>query len=460
MPHPPTTSLAPETFLRAIPTRIWDLGLDFQPWSPFIDATKAVPEFKIILELRDIPVRLWREDYVMKMVSSFGLYLGTISPANPGDYSAWTVVVATDSLERIPKKTEVFIGGLRSVIRVLPVKWAQAPIYGESDLPRQLPEFIRPLRGSSGSPEMSDEMQWSSEEEMISIPRRLVLDMCKGKDPMSLPGDLQAFLNQPAVGMPVTTEGSNGGGSDDYQPLGLSLIPMAAEDPGFNNPKDASPARALMDTNTETDLANHSPHVTILKRQPVPIATHLDGENETIVHSNPGSNPQRIRADRGKDILSLGDSPTKNLTMTENIPSEASDGGLNSLLISMCPQNTRPPINQYGLRSTVKRKNDQAQSNEEGGPSRKRGDPTQGDQAELKLGLDGYYECKVSNSFCQDLAIGWGLLPEVVRREVERDNLERRTTPSFVLETQPLGETGTNLQLSAEDQGEGSGGEQ
>lgn len=433
-------NLAPETFLRAIPVRIWDLGLDFQPWSPYLDATKAVPEYKILLELRDVPARLWKECYISKMVTSFGLFLGSISPPNPGDLAAWSVVVATDTLDRIPHTVEVVIGGIRSKICVLPVKWSRAPIYSDSDLPKQLPVFSRPEVPSPSSPPLSpgsEEGQLpSSDEELITIPRWMVVDMCKGRALESLPNDIQTYLAKRPAGEPP----ESGGRSQDVQPLHLPLVALATENLGSNNPILASPARTLSGSNTEADSPSRAPgsHVTILKRkQPDVASLCMAGPNpENLIGdtpSTPGPQPQMIQAPLVNDGNSSLASSLLRLGQTDE-PSETAGNSLKNLLQTTCPQRLKEAKNIgpiYGPSANTRRKT-RPKVVEEGGPSSMR---DEGDQegTHLKLGLEGFYEVQISNSFCKELAAGWGLLPEVVRREVERDNIERSAAATQVL---------------------------
>lgn len=69
------------------------------------------------------------------------------------------------------------------------------------------------------------------------------------------------------------------------------------------------------------------------------------------------------------------------------------------------------------------------------------GPPREGCDADVMMGLDGYLEIQVSNSYAAQLADGWGLLPEIVQREILRDNQERILAFSQVPETQfPNGE--------------------
>lgn len=70
------------------------------------------------------------------------------------------------------------------------------------------------------------------------------------------------------------------------------------------------------------------------------------------------------------------------------------------------------------------------------------------------MGLDGFYEVQISNSYCKDLALGWGLLPEVVRREVERDNFERQEAAIRVLETQTQENADSGMVFTGGSEGE------
>lgn len=53
---PPSLTLA--TFIEAIPIRIWNLGLDFQPWSLYVGAEQVILEFKVLIDLAGFPIHL------------------------------------------------------------------------------------------------------------------------------------------------------------------------------------------------------------------------------------------------------------------------------------------------------------------------------------------------------------------------------------------------------------------
>lgn len=455
--HLPAT-LAPDTFLRAIPARIWDLGLEFQPWSPYLAATKAVPEYKVLLELRDLPVRLWRERNVKRVVSSFGVFLGSISPPHAADYAAWKVVVATDRLQRIPQKMEVTIGGIKSVVRVLPIKWSQSPIYSKEDMPVQPPVFIRPspiMSPNGGSPTSDDMLQ--DEEDMIRLPRRVVMQMCTGRDLNSLPPDVHQYLNN----SPTSTEA---GDTPEYQPLALAIqgeaTEKATENPGSNNPNESSHSGAQRIPNPEEDAAHTVPNlsnVTILRRDSVEagMLSTSATQRATPIQATPVPDEQSIEGHKaltspvGAENQSEP-STTVLLSTSEDVAPLARG---DDRLITMCPQ---PLLIQEGsglqLGPQVGKRKPKPKNNDEAGPSKR--NSTGPLDVEPLLGLDGFYNIKVSDSHIAKLAEGWGLLPDAVRREVTRDHEERLMALTQVPETQLEEEEGaTGVDINGSDSG-------
>lgn len=79
--------LSPDTFIKATPPDLWDYGLSFASWTPWLDAELKVPHFRILANLVGFPIELWKEEEVIKAVSSFGTYLGSVKPDNPMDFS-------------------------------------------------------------------------------------------------------------------------------------------------------------------------------------------------------------------------------------------------------------------------------------------------------------------------------------------------------------------------------------
>ncbi|KAF3322487.1 hypothetical protein FCM35_KLT13628 [Carex littledalei] len=69
-----------DTFIRALPASLWDQGFNIQPWSETEGAEVKMPRFKVLIDLVDFPIQMWRENKVKKAVSGIGIYLGIIQP--------------------------------------------------------------------------------------------------------------------------------------------------------------------------------------------------------------------------------------------------------------------------------------------------------------------------------------------------------------------------------------------
>ncbi|KAF3336133.1 hypothetical protein FCM35_KLT20640 [Carex littledalei] len=136
-------SLSIHTFVKALPRWLWDQGFDIQQWSPLDAATVLMPRFKVLLDLEDFPIYLWKETQLIKAVSQFGIYLGSVQPEHALDFTAWRVSVATDDLRRIPMMIAIVVGGIEHQSRVKPIVWSKGPIYSASDFP-ELPSRLTP----------------------------------------------------------------------------------------------------------------------------------------------------------------------------------------------------------------------------------------------------------------------------------------------------------------------------
>lgn len=269
---------------------------------------------------------------------------------------------------------------------------------------------------------------------MVSLPRKTVIHMCKGRDPKSLPEDLQLVLATWAP-EPEFTPGAVLK-SQDHQPLDLSLVVPATEDLSSNNPN----WELQRSTVPRADSVTRAPQISILKRK----TTDEAGIERTDWEATPINSPQCAQLIPESH---LSHSPILEPLQTPgNIPSAAEDSVTEADLTDprriACPQSAKPaPMDsgsaQYCLRSTTKRKLG-PQTFELGGPSNLNAKSAQEDHpnALLTEGPDGLFEVQISNSFCEALASSWGVLPEALRREVERDNLERHQVWSQVLETQ------------------------
>lgn len=105
LPH----GMAPETFITATSPELWDAGFSFQPWSETDGANLILPDYKVLIDLFNIPPHLFREQEIHKAVSTFGIYLGSIPAKDILDLSVWTAVVAVDRLEKVPQELPCLI---------------------------------------------------------------------------------------------------------------------------------------------------------------------------------------------------------------------------------------------------------------------------------------------------------------------------------------------------------------
>lgn len=105
LPH----GMAPETFINATTPELWDAGFSFQPWSETDGANLILPEYKVLVELRNIPPHLFREQQVQKILATFGTFLGSIPPTEMAELSVWAAVVAVDRLEKVPEEQRCMI---------------------------------------------------------------------------------------------------------------------------------------------------------------------------------------------------------------------------------------------------------------------------------------------------------------------------------------------------------------
>jgi hypothetical protein len=105
---------------KAIPRWVWDKGITLHSYSPLMDAGIAIPFFRVWLDLEGIPLELWKEGDVVRAVSRFGMYLGSLEPVMGGNYTTWSVFMAVEELERIPHAIEMKIVGMTFLVAVQP----------------------------------------------------------------------------------------------------------------------------------------------------------------------------------------------------------------------------------------------------------------------------------------------------------------------------------------------------
>lgn len=203
-----------DTFIKAIPAALWEQGLSIQPWTQLEGAKVTIPRFKLLLDLIDFPVHVLRDKEIIKAVSSFGIFLGTVAPEHKSNLSFARVAIATDDLRRVPKALEVLAGGLEYPVEVRPVTWETGPIYTAADFPTQPDIYSAPNPPSP--PQGTEEMDTSSDEsfqegdDRIYCSRRAILELCSSLELEAIPPELRDLIigrkNSDAVPIKVLRE--------------------------------------------------------------------------------------------------------------------------------------------------------------------------------------------------------------------------------------------------------------
>lgn len=190
--------LAVETFVRALPEKLWEDGFAFQQWSLLDDATVRMPRFKVLLDLVGLPSHQWRDSSVINAVSKMGLFLGTVANERPTDLSALRVAIATDDLLTVSKHITLVVGGLEYTAEVRPVTWERGPIYSAGDfpvLPKRFTRYQHPEPTySEADSDSSSGNTGLGDDELIPCSRRVLMEICQGKSEASIPPEIRAFL--------------------------------------------------------------------------------------------------------------------------------------------------------------------------------------------------------------------------------------------------------------------------
>lgn len=185
---------APDPIIRAIPARAWDMGLDFQQWSPLDYAAINIPNYKLIINLLDVPPLLYRERQMIRATSGIGVYLGTIAQADPLNVEVWTAVIATDNLERVPPAVTMVMGGLQFTMPIRVLKVSQGPIYNPQDLPTMPQKYKKPVLEQLDEGKSSREEEEEDDEHLFTCSTKVLQDLCEGRDQNSIPPEIHAML--------------------------------------------------------------------------------------------------------------------------------------------------------------------------------------------------------------------------------------------------------------------------
>lgn len=178
--------LAPETFIKETSLSLWEAGFSFQPWSLMDEGSLVLPEFKVLLDLKGFPPHVYREDEIGRAVGTFGMFLGSVPQQNPADISCWTVAVAVDRLERVPVELAIHKLGSQSVASVFVRNWLRSPLYAADDLPKHKPKFTKLS--------LTNDRRKVDAPAPFVVSRKVLLEMCRGKELASLPSEIQEML--------------------------------------------------------------------------------------------------------------------------------------------------------------------------------------------------------------------------------------------------------------------------
>lgn len=145
-----------DTFIRALPASLWDMGYNIQPWSENGGGEMIMPRFKVLVELVDFPEQMWRENEVKKAISGMGLYLGTVPSEKQADLSSWRLALATNDLCKVAKTMGIVIGGMEHVVQIRPIIWETGAVYKPEDFPVEPIRYSRPTTPNMAHGEASD----------------------------------------------------------------------------------------------------------------------------------------------------------------------------------------------------------------------------------------------------------------------------------------------------------------
>lgn len=192
--------LAPETFIEATPQHLWDMGLSFQKWNQLEDGELHNPAYKVLMDIVGFPPPLYRESAIIRAVSRFGLYLGSVAQQHQEDISRWSTVVAVKELEEVPDMVSLVIGGIEHEAEVKVQMWSRGPVFKGDDMPKPPDRFHGPKPKETEETMVTEIGQSSAmqndstESDSIKISRRALIEICKDRDVDSFSPELREFL--------------------------------------------------------------------------------------------------------------------------------------------------------------------------------------------------------------------------------------------------------------------------
>lgn len=295
--------LAPETFIRATSYSLWEGGFIFQSWSQLDRGMLALPEYKVLLDLVDVPPPLYREKEIANAVATFGTFLGSIPQSNLANLTRWTVAVAVDQLERVPEAVAMHAGGVKHMVTVETKNWLRSPLYTAADLPRHKPKFSK---ADLNSKKIQEEV------EPFVVSQKALLQICKGNELSTLPEEVQQFLlsttpNLPEILAQASPQDIHAGQTSNSLNVAISEAGQSSKEKA-NTP---SPATAMPQQIWGSREGNET---VVPSPQPICIL-HRDKE----LGGSPSSAriPQMVNNDKGFPS-GKGDTPTREQNRSSN----------------------------------------------------------------------------------------------------------------------------------------------
>lgn len=106
------------------------------------------------------------------------------------------MVVGTKELEEIPYSVGMVVEGVEHEVEVQPIKWEWGRIYSDDELLKPPEPFCRPVKPieetlliQNPTPEYERD-----DDDRIKVSRRVIMEICEGKDLQTLPEEIKAIL--------------------------------------------------------------------------------------------------------------------------------------------------------------------------------------------------------------------------------------------------------------------------
>lgn len=427
--------MAPETFIQSTGPELWEAGFSFQPWSPMDMGRLVLPEYKVLLDLVDVPPHLFREKEVAGAVGLFGTFLGTVPARDPANIATWTIAAAVDRLERVPEEIALNAFGYEFKAKVHTRNWLRAPLYKAADLPKAPPKVPRPVRKPAGTA--------SDEPAPFVVSRKVLIDICRGRDFNSLSEEIRDFLITTGANE-ITGAAANGLHGNDKDPMvedhhadqtvneagHLFLTSTGATRSHIDSESQAIPLMASsLATPHLSGVEMHEAGPTMAKGKD--IMMEAPQKNQTAVHilkrqpgkKNPDRAPIPTEIGEGSEQLQASTRARRQLPLQDRAATHPT-ANRRSNSTKTRPALLKPKDVLVGPRIPMAFKRPLAVQTK----SKQTKLKDQARKAVVTRNKDGFFEVNVEFAHISALGSGCGLQAENVIQALNEDNAQRRTT--------------------------------